>query len=498
MKVSSSYAVGALLSLCIAPSAHAICTTEVSGVINGDTWNSAGSPYCVTGDITVQSLSIIGAGVRVQFMGNHAFNVIGVLDAEGTESSRILFKADDSNSAGWHGIKLDNVPPGNRLVHVTIDGANNSALRILNSYPELDDIALINSSATNGGGLYLQLTTSNETLELRNCAINNNTSAGHGGGVYAIVASGALRIVDCQIQNNDATTGSENSAANGGGIYFEDAAYVEIVDSKISDNYTHSYNWCNSAYGHGGGIHMAKGTMVIRNTDISANTASSNANGCGDVGRSYGGGIYLSAGDATLINTIIDHNNADSSDGDTYEYGGGLYANNGRFALINSNVVYNIPEGIRNQDGLVEAVNCIVYGNQGDEIVDVVGGAAIVDYCLVEGGWPDGTGNLDCNPLFATPYDFHLTDGSCAIDTGDDAVPGLPTMDKDGAPRIIGAHVDLGAYEYQPPPPAYCGMVGDANGDGRITIADALLLARHVAGLPNDAAVCLISFAAAN
>jgi hypothetical protein len=190
-----------LLAAAVPAPLLALCITDVSGVINGETWTSAGSPYCVVDHIVVQDLTIRGAGVRVQFMGNYSFDVIGVLDAEGTAASPVLFRRDDSNAASWQGVKLDNVPPGNRLVHVRIDGAKNSALRILNSYPELDDIALINSSAKNGGGLYLQLTASNETLELRNCAINNNTSAGHGGGIYAIVASGALRIVDCQIQN---------------------------------------------------------------------------------------------------------------------------------------------------------------------------------------------------------------------------------------------------------------------------------------------------------
>ncbi len=80
------YACSLLTSVAATP-AFAICTTDVSGVINGDTWTPAGSPYCVIDNITVLDLKISGAGVRVQFMGNYYFDVIGVLDAEGTAAS---------------------------------------------------------------------------------------------------------------------------------------------------------------------------------------------------------------------------------------------------------------------------------------------------------------------------------------------------------------------------------------------------------------------------
>ena len=43
--------------------------TNVSGTINGAVWDSAGSPYRVTGNLDVQDLTI-GPGVDVVFTGN--------------------------------------------------------------------------------------------------------------------------------------------------------------------------------------------------------------------------------------------------------------------------------------------------------------------------------------------------------------------------------------------------------------------------------------------
>jgi hypothetical protein len=81
------------------------------------------------------------------------------------------------------------------------------------------------------------------------------------------------------------------------------------------------------------------------------------------------------------------------------------------------------------------------------------------------------TGNFGADPQFVrnpnlsatTPDygDLHLQTGSPCIDRGSDAavtVPPFPAdssnhpLDLDGKLRIVGTHVDLGAYEYVPPP----------------------------------------------
>jgi len=58
-------------------------------------------------------------------------------------------------------------------------------------------------------------------------------------------------------------------------------------------------------------------------------------------------------------------------------------------------------------------------------------------------------GNLNAlDPFFLSENDLHLKEGSPCIDKGKDDVPSIASTDKDGAPRKIGAAVDMGAYEY--------------------------------------------------
>ena len=89
-----------------------------------------------------------------------------------------------------------------------------------------------------------------------------------------------------------------------------------------------------------------------------------------------------------------------------------------------------------------------------------------------------GTGQ-DAHSLFAAPglvnpamVDFHLGAGSPAINTGDPAfVPGVGEMDFDGAPRVNGPRVDIGADEA-----TICGNgvaePGEQCDDGNLTDGD--------------------------
>ncbi|MCA9290171.1 MAG: hypothetical protein KDA25_03520, partial [Phycisphaerales bacterium] len=112
------------------------------------------------------------------------------------------------------------------------------------------------------------------------------------------------------------------------------------------------------------------------------------------------------------------------------------------------------------------------------------GGTIGITFSDIEGG-AIGEGNLDVDPLFAGPGDYHLGAGSPCVDAGsDDAVPGDVTTDLDGAPRIQGEAVDLGAYERTPSP-----CPTDLDGDGTTGAADlAVLLASwgRCTGCPAD------------
>jgi hypothetical protein len=73
-----------------------------------------------------------------------------------------------------------------------------------------------------------------------------------------------------------------------------------------------------------------------------------------------------------------------------------------------------------------------------------------------------GPGNINLDPLFAGPSDFHLLAGSPSIDAAD-PLPAVPVNeDFDGALRPVDGNgdcaprADMGAYELQLPPPAAC------------------------------------------
>jgi hypothetical protein len=72
------------------------------------------------------------------------------------------------------------------------------------------------------------------------------------------------------------------------------------------------------------------------------------------------------------------------------------------------------------------------------------------------GDFSQGIGSISNDPLFVDENegDFHLHSDSPCIDSGDNAAPGLSSLDLDGNPRIIDGNydgidiVDMGAYEF--------------------------------------------------
>lgn len=422
------------------------CLTTVSGIIDGDTWTSTGSPYCVDGDIFVKNLTI-SEGVTVDFLDNYTFTILpgnGTIHATGSASNKILFR--NSSGTGWQGIVFDNAPPGSHMSHFNVEASVNSGIRIINSLPQLEDFAVAGNQASSGGGMNIELTTIpiGEELLLRNCNINNNSSTGHGGGIWANISSGSLRFSGCTVNGNRANSGSALGNYYGGGAYISAAGGVvfEKGDKEcvISDNVT--YSTCSGtcySTAEGAGIYVQSGDMTLDSCVVKNNRASAG----GYYPRAYGGGVFLTAGTLLAVNSIFSSNVTNASNSSS---GGGIYNTNGTVTCTNSDLVYNIPNGLANY-GNAYGTNCIFFNNQTDQIVG--GGATEINYSNIEGGWASGDGNIDCDPLFfSPPDDLHLATGSCAIDTGDATLPSLPPTDKDGDPRVQGLSVDMGPYEY--------------------------------------------------
>lgn len=104
---------------------------EVSGTISEDTtWTLTGSPYVVTGDVTVNPdiTLLIEPGVEVRFDGNYAINVQGTLDAEGTEAQPIRFTSNQPTpTAGdWAMIDFRSDSKYSVLEHTIVEYGGNA------------------------------------------------------------------------------------------------------------------------------------------------------------------------------------------------------------------------------------------------------------------------------------------------------------------------------------------------------------------------------------
>ncbi|MBU0674252.1 MAG: DUF4347 domain-containing protein [Proteobacteria bacterium] len=153
--------------------------------------------------------------------------------------------------------------------------SGNSTSRVLNisggtvvslSYVTIQD-GLVNF--VDGAGILNAGTLSIDHSTIRE---NHGFMAGNGGGIANV--GGTLTVTSCTLEN-------DTSAGNGGGIYSNGTAIV-----------TNSTLWGDSVNVDGGGIYSS-GTLTLANNTISGNWAFSN----------NGGGIY-NAGTLHLLNTI--------------------------------------------------------------------------------------------------------------------------------------------------------------------------------------------------
>jgi len=216
------------------------------------------------------------------------------------------------------------------------------------------------------------------------------------------------------------------------------------------------------------------------------------------------GGIRISGEDTaevTLVNCLLSGNVGLGNGGSS---GGGAIINSlgTTTTLINCTVVNNLspdkPAGLKLNSGNATVINSIVWGNLSEDELATVeedqitmpnwgGLTSVISHSRIEGwtGELGGIGNSGDDPLFADAAgadgivgtlddDLRLTSGSLSIDAGENgALPPGSDFDLDGNPRVIGAFVDIGAYEYWDPPD--CTMLNNCSSHG-VCVADGVCL----------------------
>ncbi|HEY3413083.1 MAG TPA: right-handed parallel beta-helix repeat-containing protein [Armatimonadota bacterium] len=342
----------------------------------------------------------------------------------------ITLPTDVGLYGGFAGTETDR---GQRDVkaNVTILDGNNTTSNVVSSSVKG---AVVDGFTVRNGGNAIRV---NSTTTITNCTIQGN-----GTGIF--VPGGTATITDCTISGN----------TNGSGVYVDYGGTATITNCTISGNYygvhgTATITDCTVS-NNGTGIDVFSGTVTMTNCVVTSNTTGIfTSGGTANVSNSAISGNTTGArvgGTATIANCTLSGNSTAAFvsgmatltnctiSGNTI--GSGVYVESGGTASVTNSIVAFNSTGIYLNGGKVMLSHNDVYGSSPDDFRNIPD--------------PTGTnGNISQDPRFVsrTGGDFHLTSGSPCIDAGDDTLVTAGQRDAEGRPRIVGAHVDMGAFE---------------------------------------------------
>jgi len=271
-----------------------------------------------------------------------------------------------------------------------------------------------------------------------------NNSCANGVGISIAFASPVIR--DNNISGNTKQTGC--SGQNGGGIYVRGAGSAQIIRNSITNNTTD----------FGGGISLfAAGTPTLFDNTISGNGAEYQGGGIYAVNQSdagivqnqitgnrspgSGSGLYVSPPSGTRGALLVNNTIAGNFGGDSGVFLGGFDA---QIQLFNNIVAAATTIPVVLCDTTYSSTPPVFDHN---DLFNSAGPATQGSCSQVVGT----SGNISADPKFAAAGDYHLQSSSPVIDAGNSSAPSMPSTDFDGKPRISGAAVDQGAYEFQQP-----------------------------------------------
>ena len=284
------------------------------------------------------------------------------------------------------------------------------------------------------------------------CTFQHNLSVNWGGGMYNEKSN--LSLENCVF--------NKNKADGAGGI-------SNINSSPTISNCIFNSNSAGYLSGHdGGGVgNGGDSDPFLLNCIFTGNSAD------------YGAGLNNNDNsDPTLINCIFTRNLSKL-------IGGGVCDSQASSPKL-FNCTFSKNSGIAfayygGENSKPELTNCILWGDTPIEMSaesSLGSSLPVINYCDIQGGWPEGIGNINTDPLFTNPNPnsntldtlleegdfnwamtyfkdcFNIQPNSTCIDPGDPYYVPKTNTDIDGNRRVIRRRVDMGAYEFVPVIPA--------------------------------------------
>ena len=418
--------------------------------------------------------------------GQFELNTAGIFAGAIFNNSNNMLKLDDVTFDQNHGvfgcgaIAMNNANPATAFNDTHFIGNTTGGIGggtcLDNSSPTLSNVSFTDNQALDthgsgfGGGMR---NVNNSSPVLNRVTFTGNYAASHGGGIYNSGDS-SPQLTRVQFTANISVFGGgmanlsasnpmladvafENQVAgNGGGMFNDSGSNPTLLKARFLQNDAHN----------GGGLYNTGSSQpLLLNVEFIDNFASAT-----------GGGMANYNGSPTLINGLF-HDNVGNQGG-----GGILNGDNSVMTLWNVTFSSNIAEylggAIWNRDGAQSIVhNSIFWGNltefsdfsweirvdgnsdvsmhyslhddEGDAIHVLSGSSFSCSNCLTDNPqYVDGV-NGDLRLMLTSP----------AIDAGNpdtdlSQFPGGPDnpIDLLGWSRLFGTQIDIGAYEWQPPP----------------------------------------------
>ncbi len=382
--------------------------------------SGVGSVTLTSGQIDITETVTISASPAsaVTVSGSDSSRIFAVTDAEATLMLRNLTLTAGFTSA-------DGVLPsggGTTCAAGTGEGGAVCALGDLS----LERVTVTDSRTTGvyarGGGLFVA-----DTAVVNDSAITGNRTEntwGDGGGLYVGFGSALL--------SNSNVTGNVTAGdyAGGAGVYV-DSGNVSLVNSTVAANETQGPG------GVGGGV-WVRGSADLSNTTISGNGT--------QAGDADGAGIWISGGDLTLENSTVTANQAGGSGGGVALYAGANLS--ARSSILAGNTAAGGNVANTDSGSSTLAVEYSLFGDAAGEITGTNSANVFSDSPALGALGDNGCDTPAGAPGAASCVETHAVQASSpALDAGSNPSGLVGDQRGAGFPRLLGAGVDIGAFE---------------------------------------------------